>query len=246
MSEKKVLVIHGGNSSIGKKLIDIEQQNKITALIIKEKLNFTPNDNDKFIYEADATNPEQIQNAIKLIIEDHHKIDEYVHLIGSITIKSLHNTSLDEWQKVMDLNLNSVYFALRNILPIMQKQKKGNIVLISSVAAQVGLMNHEAISAAKGAVESLTRSLSISYANSGIRVNCVAPSLTNTKMAKHLVQNDLAVKSTISFNAIKRIGEPEDIANTISFLLDDKSSFITGQVISVDGGLTHIRTPPKI
>jgi NAD(P)-dependent dehydrogenase (short-subunit alcohol dehydrogenase family) len=65
-------------------------------------------------------------------------------------------------------------------------------------------------------------------------------------MAKYLVQNEIAVKSTISFNAIKRIGEPEDIANTISFLLDQKSSFITGQIISVDGGLTHVRTPPKL
>ncbi|MBX9839087.1 MAG: SDR family oxidoreductase [Silvanigrellaceae bacterium] len=246
MSNKKTLVINGGNSTIGKKLFEIESTNKNIALIVKNKINSEQDNNNKFIYQADATNPEEIQQAIQLILDEHNSIDEYVHLIGSITIKSLHNTSLNEWNQVMDLNLNSIYYALKIILPIMQKQKSGNIVLISSVAAQVGLMNHEAISAAKGAVESLTRSLSISYANFGIRVNCIAPSLTNTKMAKYLVQNEIAVKSTISFNAIKRIGEPEDIANTISFLLDQKSSFITGQIISVDGGLTHVRTPPKL
>ena len=107
-------------------------------------------------------------------------------------------------------------------------------------------MNHEAISAAKGAVEALTRSLSMTYSNYGIRTNCIAPSLTNTKMAKFLVQNDLAVKSTVTLNAIKRIGEPIDVAQAISFLLSEKSSFITGQIISVDGGLSHVRTPPKI
>ncbi len=246
MSNKKTLVINGGNSTIGKKLFEIESTNKNIALIVKNKINSEQDNNNKFIYQADATNPEEIQQAIQLILDEYNSIDEYVHLIGSITIKSLHNTSLNEWNQVMDLNLNSIYYALKIILPIMQKQKSGNIVLISSVAAQVGLMNHEAISAAKGAVESLTRSLSISYANFGIRVNCIAPSLTNTKMAKYLVQNEIAVKSTISFNAIKRIGEPEDIANTISFLLDQKSSFITGQIISVDGGLTHVRTPPKL
>ncbi|KAB8039077.1 SDR family oxidoreductase [Silvanigrella paludirubra] len=246
MSNKKTLVINGGNSSIGKKLYEIETNNKNIALIVKDKSNLEENNYNKFIYQANATNPEEIQQAIHEILNEHNSIDEYVHLIGSITLKSLHNTSLNEWNQIMDLNLNSIYYALKIILPIMQKQKSGNIVLISSVAAQVGLMNHEAISAAKGAVESLTRSLSISYANFGIRVNCIAPSLTNTKMAKFLVQNEIAVKSTISFNAIKRIGEPEDIANTISFLLDQKSSFITGQIISVDGGLTHVRTPHKL
>lgn len=107
-------------------------------------------------------------------------------------------------------------------------------------------MNHESISAAKGGVESLTRSLAITYSNYGIRVNCVSPSLTDTKMAKFLTQNEIAVKSTVSLNAIKRIGIPEDIAHAISFLLNDNSSFITGHVLNVDGGLTKIRTPPKI
>ena len=243
MVVEKTLVINGGNSDISKKLISLESSQKKIIQIIRENNETTQQEG---IYQADATNIEKMKETINNIFDSYQRIDEYVHLIGSIFLKPLHNMELSDWNQVMELNINSIFYALKNILPLMQKQKSGNIVLISSVAAQVGLMNHDAISASKGAVEALTRSLSMTYGNYGIRVNCIAPSLINTKMAKFLVQNELAVKSTISLNAIKRIGEAMDVANVISFLLSEKSSFITGQIISVDGGLSHIRTPPKI
>ena len=111
MSNKKTLVINGGNSSIGKKLYEIETNNKNIALIVKDKSNLEENNYNKFIYQANATNPEEIQQAIHEILNEHNSIDEYVHLIGSITLKSLHNTSLNEWNQIMDLNLNSIYYA---------------------------------------------------------------------------------------------------------------------------------------
>jgi NAD(P)-dependent dehydrogenase (short-subunit alcohol dehydrogenase family) len=243
LGTQKILVINGGNSGVAEKLISNEhEQKKIITLVRNKKENSTSN----YSYTCNAVNFEEVKNTIERIGEEHQYIHEYVHFIGSILLKPLHLTSLDEWTQVLDTNLNSIFYSLKSILPIMQKQKTGNIVLVSSVAAQVGLMNHEAISAAKGAVESLTRSLAMTYSNYGIRVNCVAPSLTKTKMAEYLTKNDLAVKATTSLNAIKRIGEPEDVANTISFLLSEKSSFITVQIISIDGGLSHIRTPPNL
>jgi 3-oxoacyl-[acyl-carrier protein] reductase len=121
MSDKKTLVINGGNSSIGKKLYEIETNNKNIALIVKDKSNLEENNYNKFIYQANAINPEEIQQAIHEILNEHNSIDEYVHLIGSITFKSLHNTSLNEWNQIMDLNLNSIYYALKIILPKIRK-----------------------------------------------------------------------------------------------------------------------------
>ncbi len=240
---KKNLLINGGYSVVSQQLISMESQNKKIVCMVRNKKDDIPLSN---MYECDSTKPEEVKGTLEEIIANHSSLDEYVHLIGSILLKPLHSTSLEEWSAVMDTNLNSIFYALKYILPVMQKQRSGTIVLVSSVVAQVGLINHEVLSAAKGAVESLTRSLAMTYSGSGIRVNCVAPSLTKTKMAEKLVNNEIAVKATTSLNAIKRIGEPQDIANAISFLLSERSSFITGQVINVDGGLTHLRTPPKL
>lgn len=239
----KVLLINGGFSGVAKKLIELENKNKKIISFVRRKQQDTTNEN---FYVCDATKPDEVKNSVDNVISNHVAIHEYVHLIGSILLKPLHSTSLEEWNGVMQLNLNSIFYALKYILPVMQKQNYGNIVLVSSVAAQVGLANHECISAAKAAVEGLTRSLAVTYSNYGIRVNCVAPSLTNTKMAANLTKSDIALKATMSLNAIKRIGEADDVAHAISFLLSEKSSFITGQVISVDGGLTHLRTQPKL
>ncbi|WP_158998989.1 SDR family NAD(P)-dependent oxidoreductase [Pigmentibacter ruber] len=244
MSHLKNLIINGGNSLIGKKLAEIEEHKTNVIKIVRSNSDLNENTNNLFF--ANAIDSDEIKETILKIQEKYQTIDQYVHLIGSIVLKPLHSQTKEEWLQTIDLNLNSIFYALKFILPIMIKQKKGQIVLVSSVAAQIGLMNHESISAAKGGVESLTRSLAITYSNYGIRVNCVSPSLTDTKMAKFLTQNEIAVKSTVSLNAIKRIGIPEDIAHAISFLLNDNSSFITGHVLNVDGGLTKIRTPPKI
>ncbi len=245
---KKNLLIQGGNSTVAQHLMSLEKEEKnIIAIVRKRKENTSPvQTHATTIYESDATQPIEIKKVIDNIVEKHIKIDQYVHLIGSILMKPLHNTTLEEWHSVLELNLNSIFYTLKYVLPIMLKRKSGNIVLVSSVAAQVGLTNNEAISAAKGAVEAMTRSLAVTYASYDIRVNCVAPTLMRTKMAEHLVNNELAVKGTTSLNAIKRVGEPEDVANAISFLLSEKSAFITGQIISVDGGLSHVRTLPKV
>ena len=118
----------------------------------------------------------------------------------------------------------------------------GSIVLVSSAAAQIGLANHEAIAAAKGGITGLTLAAAASYAARGIRVNAVAPGLVKTRLAERLTANEKSEQASIGMHALGRLGEPEDVAAAIAFLLDPANDWITGQVLGVDGGLGSVRS----
>jgi NAD(P)-dependent dehydrogenase (short-subunit alcohol dehydrogenase family) len=118
----------------------------------------------------------------------------------------------------------------------------GSIVLLSTAAARIGLANHEAISAAKAGVEGLALAAAASYASKGIRINCVAPGMTRTPLSAKLLQNEVMAKASASMHALGRIGEPNEIASAIEWLLDPEQSWVTAQVLGVDGGLSRIRS----
>jgi NAD(P)-dependent dehydrogenase (short-subunit alcohol dehydrogenase family) len=117
----------------------------------------------------------------------------------------------------------------------------GAIVLVSSAAARVGLANHEAIAAAKAGIIGLTLAAAASYAARGIRVNCVAPGLTETPLTARITANEASRKASEAMHALGRIGRPEEIASAMAWLLDPENSWVTGQVIGVDGGLASVR-----
>jgi NAD(P)-dependent dehydrogenase (short-subunit alcohol dehydrogenase family) len=117
----------------------------------------------------------------------------------------------------------------------------GSIVLVSSAAARVGLANHEAIAAAKAGVAGLCLAAAASYAARGIRVNAVAPGLVRTPLTAGITGNELALKASTAMHPLGRIGEPEEVAEAIAWLLDAKQSWITGQILGVDGGLATLR-----
>ncbi len=123
--------------------------------------------------------------------------------------------------------------------------EKGSIVLSSSTAGLIGLTNHEAIAAAKAAVIGLMRSAAASYATKGIRINAVAPGLTRTPLTQAITNNEIALKASTAFHPLGRIGEPEDVAAAILWLLSDESAFVTADVIAVDGGLSSIKLRPS-
>lgn len=117
----------------------------------------------------------------------------------------------------------------------------GSIVLVSSCAARVGLTNHEAIAAAKAGVIGLTLSAAATYAPRGIRVNCVAPGLVRTPMTARLTVNEASLKASTAMHALGRIGEPADVAAALEWLLSPEQSWVTGQVLGIDGGLSTVR-----
>lgn len=195
---------------------------------------------------ADATDPAAVESAIAdLTARGGGRLDAYVHCVGSILLKSAHLTSLDEWQRTLDLNLNSAFYGLKAAIVPMQAQGAGSIVLLSSVAAGTGLPSHEAIAAAKGGIEGLVRAAAASYASRNVRVNAVAPSLTDTPMAAGLLGNPAARAFSEKMHPLGRVGTPANIASAIAYLLSPEADWVTGQVWGIDGGMGSVRPRPK-
>ncbi|MFM8394910.1 MAG: SDR family oxidoreductase, partial [Acidobacteriota bacterium] len=118
----------------------------------------------------------------------------------------------------------------------------GSAVLVSSAAARIGLANHEAIAAAKGAIEGLVLSAAATYAPKGIRINAVAPGLVRTPLTSRITGNEMSLKASVAMHALGRIGEPDDVAAGLAWLLDPSQQWVTGQIIGIDGGLGSLRS----
>nr|MCU0624746.1 SDR family oxidoreductase [Gemmatimonadaceae bacterium] len=149
----------------------------------------------------------------------------------------------DEFEQVLRLNLVTAFNAVRAAGRIMPAAGGGAVVLVSSAAARVGLANHEAIAAAKAGVEGLARSAAATYAAKGLRVNVVAPGLVRTPLAARITGSPTAEQASLAMHPIGRLGEPDDIAAAIAFLLDPAQTWTTGQVLGVDGGLGALKVP---
>jgi NAD(P)-dependent dehydrogenase (short-subunit alcohol dehydrogenase family) len=191
---------------------------------------------------ADATNPGEVDALFEQVVGTHPTISGVVNCVGSILLKPAHLTTDAEWASVLATNLTSVFHIVRAATRAMVKQPAGGaIVLVASAAAQIGVANHEAIAAAKAGVIGLARSAAATYARQNIRVNCVAPGLTETPLTRHLTAREPSRAASAAMHALGRIGQAAEVASAIRWLLDPGSSFITGQVIAVDGGLSTLQ-----
>ena len=159
---------------------------------------------------------------------------------GSLLLKPAHRTSDDEYRQTMAANLDAAFAVVRGATKAMLRTG-GSIVLVSSAAGRLGLANHEAIAAAKAGIEGLARAAAASGAARGIRVNAVAPGLTRTPLTEALLGAPASEAASIAMHALGRLGEPEDVARAIAWLLDPGQEWITGQVLGVDGGLSSVR-----
>jgi len=186
----------------------------------------------------DATDFDAVDRAFKLA----GKIDGVVNCSGSLLLKPAHLTTKEQYMAVIDASLTTSFATVRAAGKNMIDG--GSVVLISSAAALEGFANHEAIAAAKAAVIGLTLSAAASYASIKLRFNAVAPGLVETSLTSSITGDTVAKKLSESMHALGRLGKAEDIARAIIFLLDLQNTWITGQTIAVDGGLSCIR--PKI
>jgi NAD(P)-dependent dehydrogenase (short-subunit alcohol dehydrogenase family) len=167
------------------------------------------------------------------------RLDGLVYCPGSIRLKPFPRIRPDELREDLELNLIGAVRAIQGALPALQRAPRASVVLFSTVAAQTGMPFHASVAAAKGAVEGLTRSLAAELAPM-IRVNAIAPTVTDTRLAARLLGSAEKRQTAADRHPLKRVNEPDEVARTVFWLLDDAPS-VTGQVIAVDGGLGALR-----
>ena len=244
MERQPVYVILGGSGGIGSATARrLAAGGAAVALAARDadRLRQVANDVGGAMTGAiDATNLGEVEAFVRSVAEANDGVDGIVNCVGSILLKAAHQTSDDEWRQTITANLDSAFATVRAGAKVMGRGG-GSIVLMASAAATVGLPSHEAIAAAKAGVIGLARSAAATYASKGIRVNAVAPGLVDTPMSARITGNEMMLKASIAMHPLGRIGKPEEIASVITWLLSEAGSWVTGQVIGIDGGLASVR-----
>jgi NAD(P)-dependent dehydrogenase (short-subunit alcohol dehydrogenase family) len=188
----------------------------------------------------DATQPEQVKEAFETASAELGSLQGAVNCVGSVLLKPAHLTTWSDWQTTLALNLGTAFSVVREGTRSLMSTG-GSIVLISSAAARVGLPNHEAVASAKAGIMGLVRSAAATYAARGIRTNAVSPGLVQTPLTEKITSNERSREFSLALHPLGRLGEPSDIASAITWLLNSQQSWVTGQVIGVDGGLGTLK-----
>tara|TARA_Y100000590_G_C15642804_1_gene985660 strand:+ start:832 stop:1548 length:717 start_codon:yes stop_codon:yes gene_type:complete len=237
MNEK--YLIFGATGSIGSSLTDKLYNEKKNCHLIARNEEELKKLSEKYNYSFSICDVLQLDFTKKLLTElSDTEILGIAYCIGSIDLKPLKLTKSSDFISSYVLNLVGVTEIIRNFQDNL-KRNNASVVLFSTVAAKKGFINHSIISSAKSGVEGLTVALAAELAPN-IRVNCIAPSLSKSKMAKAVIKNSKMEESIAKMHPLKRIGEGSDAASLSNFLLSKDSSWITGQIIGVDGGRSTI------
>lgn len=183
---------------------------------------------------ADVSAPAQVTDAVRTVTETLGEVDVLVNNAGISSFSLLQDTTNEAWAEIMNTNLGGAFYCTRAVLPAMIRKQSGRIIQISSMWGRVGASMEVAYSTSKAALIGMTKALAKEVGPSGITVNCIAPGVIETDMNRSLSQSSIA--ELIEETPLCRIGTPGDVARAVSFLASDAASFITGQVLGVDGG----------
>lgn len=226
----KTFIIAGASSAIAIETAKQLQQKsfKVIGISTKDKtFNY-----DEF-YKIDS----YAFNKFPAIEEEIHGL---VYFPGTINLKPFARFNNEDFTKDFEINTLGAVACLQTYLNGLKKSNKASVVLISSVAVSAGMPFHASIAMAKGAIEGLTKSLAAEFAPT-IRVNCIAPSLVNTPLGEKFINTPEKMEVMQKKNPMKKVGTPTEVANAVFFLLNDESSWITGQTLNVDGGMNHLK-----
>lgn len=244
MEEKKVALITGGTRGIGKAIaIKFASQGYNLALnYVSEKTDikelqkqFKEYNVEILFIKSDVSKFDECENMIRQVIEKFEKIDVLVNNAGITKDNLILRMSEDDFEKVIDINLKGTFNVTKNVVPYMMKKKTGKIVNLSSVVGISGNAGQCNYSASKSGIIGFTKSIAKELASRNIIANCVAPGFIDTDMTSVLNDN---IKENISSQIpLKRMGSSEEVANLVYFLASEENTYITGQVINIDGGM---------
>jgi NAD(P)-dependent dehydrogenase (short-subunit alcohol dehydrogenase family) len=230
----RTAVVTGGASGIGHAVAERLRSDGFQVAVI----DLSPTD-DEFGYVADVTDRTQVDAAVAAVREKFGPILVLVNSAGVEGFQKFSKMTFPEWSKVIDVNLNGVFHTIQSVLPDMVEAGWGRIVNISSSSTHSGQPFMAHYVAAKSAVNGLTKSLALDYGPSGITVNAVPPGFVDTPMLRSAESRHLlggTVEDHINRTPVRRVGRPEDIAAACAFFVSDEASYITGQILGVNGG----------
>ena len=228
--QKNILVI-GGNSLIGQEVIKLSNSKGDNVIATSRSTIDLPLEN--FI----KLDPNEDLSSLDALPES---IDALLYCPGSISLKSIQRMDISDIREDFRINVEGAFNIIKKVLPNLKKDEGASVVFISSVAAKSGMTFHSSIATSKAALEGFARSLASELAPR-VAVNCIAPSLTNTPMAEHLLNNEKKLQSSEERHPLNTIGDPAKVAKVIYNLFSAKEDWITGQTISIDGGLSSLR-----
>jgi len=227
------IVIVGGSYGIGLEVVKQLSEEENEVIVLSRTNEFLSHLNNVTHFYFDASDSTSFP-----IIEG--EIDGLVYCPGSINLKPFTRYTATDFSNDLQINAISGALVMQKLLPNLKASPEASVVFFSTIAVQVGMPFHASIAMAKGAVEGLAKSLAAEYAPK-IRVNCIAPSITETPLSEKLINTNEKKEVVGNRHPLKRIGTTKDIANTVTFLLSNKSSWITGQLFHVDGGLSTLK-----
>ena len=228
---KNILII-GGNSDIGLEINNLAKAEG-HSVYGTSRDETTSSNYDNFIH----LDPNQSLDALDNIPEDIHGL---VYCPGTINLKSLQRLTLEDVKAEMEVNFYGAFNVIKKVLPNLKKNDGASVVLFSTVAANTGMPMHSSIAASKSALEGFAISLAAELAPR-VAINCIAPSIVDTKLASHILSTDERKEASAQRHPLKSIGTSKSIATSAYFLLNAKENWITGQVISADGGLSTLK-----
>jgi meso-butanediol dehydrogenase/(S,S)-butanediol dehydrogenase/diacetyl reductase len=238
----KTAVVTGGASGIGRAVVEAFLREGASVGVVDRDQQAAEFEGPAFAVIGDAGAPETWQRVHDQVARHWGQLDILVNNAGYGIRASVTDTSWEDWQAIVATNVSSVFLGCRTAIPLMRKAGGGSVVNMASVAGHIGMSERAAYCATKAAVVGLSKAMAVDHAKEGIRVNCVAPGTTDTpyfsKISAHLSDPDAYRADLAARQPLGRLGRPEEIAAATLFLASDESSFATGSVLTVDGGMS--------
>jgi len=241
--DKKVALVTGGGRGIGREIVTLlakEGADIAVCDVSKESLESVKGEVESLgrkclVFEVDVTKMDQVENMISKILDNFKKVDILINNAGITRDGLLVRMSEIDWDAVISVNLKGVFNCTKAVVKPMMKQRWGRIVNIASIIGIMGNAGQANYAASKGGIIAFTKSIAKELASRNINVNAIAPGFIQTEMTKKLPENYR--EEMLKLIPLNRLGEPQDVANTVLFLVSEPSSYITGHVIQVDGGM---------